>query len=664
MNKLIAVLLFLAFVPVGLCDESARATWTFRTARVTRGVIEATVRAKGTLEPEQVVEVGARVAGQIQKFGLDPRDPHKAIDYGSPVEEGTVLAQIDPTTYQVQVEQARATLKRAQAKVQAASAQSQLAEHDWSRIKQLGDKVAAPTERSSAQARYELARANVEVSKAGVLQAQAALKLAELNLAYCTIRSPLRGVIIDRRFNLGQTVAASPSAPSLFLIATDLKKLHIWASVPEADIGQVKNGQPASFTTDAFPGKVFRGKVAQVRLNATWTQDMVTYTVVISLDNDGKLLPYLTADVQIVVEQRQNVLLVPNAALRWRPEHSQMAPAVRQSFAATQADRKRSGRGLVWVQEKGLVQPVEVGMGLTDGTHTEILGGDLAEGKEIVIGAEAATPPPERGAARAAETKHLLAALEVEKLFVWPGPGSSGGVTFGTVAVNALTAADAEAIVHDCPAVKSAAPVVRARTQVAYDKHTWVPLYIYGTTPSYLQVRDWHNLKEGDPFTDGDVRKGANVCLLGQTIARELFGDASPVGKSMRLGLKGASFRVVGVLSRKGPNVMGLDQDDIVLAPWTAVEAAQSADKADADKKGPGATLDQLYPATPPSPRLSRKVDQIVVRARSEAKVPAASREISELLRRRHRIRPGQADDFHVGDMLQMKALKSTPLGR
>ena len=169
-------------------------------------------------------------------------------------------------------------------------------------------------------ANYKAAEANVAVGEATIQQNEAALEMAKTNLGYSTIKSPVDGVIIDRRVNIGQTVVASLNAPSLFLIAKDLRRMQVWASVNEADIGRIHPSMPVRFTVDAYPGEVFRGKVVQVRLNATMTQNVVTYTVVVTTDNsDGKLLPYLTANVNFELEQRDNVLLVPNAALRWKP---------------------------------------------------------------------------------------------------------------------------------------------------------------------------------------------------------------------------------------------------------------------------------------------------------------------------------------------------------
>ena len=230
--------------------------------------------------------------------------------------------------------------------------------------------------------------------------AAATLKRAQQNLDYCTIKSPVRGVIIDRRVNIGQTVVSSLNAPSLFLLAKDLKRLQVWVAVNEADVGNIRPGQPVTFTVDAFPGQVFQGEVGKMRLNATMTQNVVTYTVEVVTDNsDGKLLPYLTANMRFNVSNRTGVLLVPNTALRWTPTPDQMAAVsagktgkkppgegASGSGPATRPAQEESGRGTVWTPEGDLVKPVSVRLGMSDGTMTEVQGEQLKEGTLVVIG--------------------------------------------------------------------------------------------------------------------------------------------------------------------------------------------------------------------------------------------------------------------------------------
>ena len=391
-------------------------TASFRLAQVKRGDLAAEISATGTVEPEEVVDVGAQVAGQIKTFGTDKNG--KPIDYGSAVEAGTVLAHIDDSLYAADVAQTAAALAQAQANLQQAQANlGQLqakrneAARDWDRAQKLGPGDAlAQTSYDAYQAGYETAKANLAVgeatvvqTKAAVMQADAALKRAQQNLGYCTIVSPVRGVIIDRRVNIGQTVVSSLNAPSLFLIAKDLRRMEVWVSVNEADIGSISPGQLVTFTVDARSGQTFSGKVAKVRLNATMTQNVVTYTVVVATDNSsGRLLPYLTANVQFEVARHTNVFIVPNVALRWTPRPEEIAPEFRQAAlpsgtvvaeksgrpAQPAAEHGRGRTGVLWTRDGDYVRPVRVRTGLNDGTMTEVEGKDLKEGLEVVVGEE------------------------------------------------------------------------------------------------------------------------------------------------------------------------------------------------------------------------------------------------------------------------------------
>lgn len=398
----------------------------FRTALVQRGDLVATISATGTIEPEEVVDIGAQVAGMVKEFGRDPRDSSRAIDYGSEVEVDTVLAQIDDALFQArvakgqaqvgeaeaQIAQADADIARGQADLLQTQAKFRQADREWERARKLGTSNAiSATDSDTMRANFETAQANVTVSEAAIKQYQAARVRAEKtlaaakadlseavrNLSYTTIRSPVKGVIVDRRVNVGQTVLASLNAPSLFLIAKDLKRMQVWASVNEADIGQIHSSQPVRFTVDAFPNEVFRGEVSQIRLNAAMTQNVVTYTVVVVTDNsNGRLLPYLTANVQFELGRRSNVLLAPNAALRWRPQPALIAPDARAAYATAQkrgaarieakGDKVQGERGVLWVADGSFVRPVDVTMGLSDGLLTEIVQGNVPEGLAVVLG--------------------------------------------------------------------------------------------------------------------------------------------------------------------------------------------------------------------------------------------------------------------------------------
>ena len=352
-----------------------------------------------------MVDIGAQVAGMIKSFGTDPRDSTKVVDYGTPVDVGTVLAKIDDAIYQTQVHQSQASLENATALLAEAKTKLDLSNRNWERAQSLRkSNVMTQADYDSAYADLQTSKPAVDAAKAAVDQAKANLEQAQTNLAYCTIKAPVKGVIVDRRVNVGQTVVSSLNAPSLFLIAKDLTRLKLWASVNEADIGQIHANQTAKFTVDAYPRKTFSGIVSQIRLNATMTQNVVTYTVVVTTDNsNGLLLPYLTANVQFEIAHRDNVLLVPTSALRWKPQAAQVAddvapltssrcvggkqPRVLNRRKKAMA-RKRKGPS-VWVEDNGFVRPITVQTGLTDGTREEIVSGDVKEGMRIVIGEQA-----------------------------------------------------------------------------------------------------------------------------------------------------------------------------------------------------------------------------------------------------------------------------------
>ena len=360
-----------------------------RTAPLQRGDLLSTINATGTLQPQEVVNVGAQVAGLIVRFGDDPNTPSGFVDYCSVVEQDAILAIIDPTFHEAALEQAEAALQSSEANLQQLAARYHLAESEWNRQETLRKTGAiAESEYDNAKADYDIAKANVEIGKATIRQNKAMVNTAKINLGYCTIKSPVRGTIIERRVNIGQTVVASLNAPSLFLIAKDLNKMEVWTSVNEADIGQIKLNMPARFTVDAHENEIFLGTVTQIRMNAQMTQNVVTFTVVVTTDNSsGKLLPYLTANVHFEVEKRPQVLLVPNVALRWLPDAFQLAPSV-DAAVLDETVSRAEGKGRIWIDTGGKVKPLEVNVGATDGSVTEISGDALTEGLLVVIGEE------------------------------------------------------------------------------------------------------------------------------------------------------------------------------------------------------------------------------------------------------------------------------------
>ncbi|HMK65142.1 MAG TPA: efflux RND transporter periplasmic adaptor subunit [Thermodesulfobacteriota bacterium] len=393
---------------------------SFRTVEVKRGDIVATISATGTVEPEEVVDVGAQVGGMIRSFGKDARG--KTVDYGSIVTSGMVMARIDDSLYtanlnsaKAQLQQAEANEMNARANVLQMKAKLVQARQDWDRARKLGPSDAlSQSSYDQYQTTFEVAKANltsaeaaVEQSRAAVAQARASLNTAQINLNYCTIKTPVNGIIIDRRVNIGQTVVASLSAPSLFLIAKDLKRIQVWVSVNEADIGVISEGQTVTFTVDAIPNRIFKGRVGKIRLNATMSQNVVTYTVEVNTSNeDNKLLPYLTANAKFKIGQKEGVLLVPNAALRWTPRPNLIDPEAQKRSQAGATRRQGRGsrpleeqkeRGVLWVVRGKYVRPLRVTVGLSDGQMTEVEGRELTEGLKVIIGEqnlETAGGPP------------------------------------------------------------------------------------------------------------------------------------------------------------------------------------------------------------------------------------------------------------------------------
>ncbi len=253
--------------------------------------------ATGTIEPKKALAVCSQVAGQIIRLGADPRSPSGLVDYGSVVEVGTLLAELDPRVYKARVDQAEAAYLRAHAELKLAEVNVARAAVQAQRAKQKRIGV-SDVEVEQAAFDQDAAKVAVEAAKASLMQSKAALDEARIDLDHTTITSPVKGVIIDRRVNVGQTISPDLNAPSLFMIA-DLDKLQVWASVKEADITRIHRGQSVRFTLDALPGKTFDGKVEQIRLNAQMTQNIVTYTVVVAITgSQEKLLPYLTAKLE------------------------------------------------------------------------------------------------------------------------------------------------------------------------------------------------------------------------------------------------------------------------------------------------------------------------------------------------------------------------------
>jgi HlyD family secretion protein len=358
----------------------------YRTEAASQGNITATAGATGTLSAVTTVQVGSQVSGIISKLHAD---------FNSQVQKGQLLAELDPTPFLQTVEQRQADVTRSMVEVANAKV-------TYGRQKRLADAgLIALSELDAAKLAYDSARA-------ALAQSQASLNQAKTNLGYTKIYSPIDGQVVDRQYDVGQTVAASFSAPTLFTIAQDLTKMQVKADVDQSDIGRIKVGAPVKFTVDAYPDQEFQARISQVRLNATVNQNVITYPVIIEVANpDGKLRPSMTADVTIQVDTARDVLRVPNSALRFKPEtkdEDQAQARQRNGGSAGMGSRAGDGEGrrgrragqTVYVLEgdgkdkdKSELREVRVKTGLTDGRHTQVvsvLSGELKPGDEVVTG--------------------------------------------------------------------------------------------------------------------------------------------------------------------------------------------------------------------------------------------------------------------------------------
>lgn len=337
----------------------------------TRGTIVSAVAATGTLQAVTTVEVGTQVSGTVQVLNAD---------FNSIVRKGQVLARLDPSLYQSAIEQARANLARAEAdlerlRVAAADSTSKL-----QRARELAARQLIPAaDLDSADVTVRSAQAQVRSAQAQVTQARASLTQAQVNLDKTVITSPIDGIVISRNVDIGQTVAASLQAPTLYRIAADLAQMQLKASIDESDLGRVTRGQAVTFTVDAYPGETFSGTVDQIRLNPVVESNVVTYAAMITAPNPGlKLKPGMTANLTVVVAQRDGVVRIPAAALRFRPNDE-----VLKALGATVPAAQRQGAGLVWQPVGTSIAPLRIRTGISDGTYIEVMEG-LAEGAQVV----------------------------------------------------------------------------------------------------------------------------------------------------------------------------------------------------------------------------------------------------------------------------------------
>lgn len=351
---------------------------TYRAEVVDRGTIVTTVTATGTVNPVTTVQVGTYVSGRI--IAID-------VDFNSPVRRNQRVAKIDPAPFEVKVRKAQASLANARAKLEKDQVDLRLKELTYRRFQQLYERnLISRSDLDQARSDYEQAQAQLSLDRAAIAQAEADLEDAQVNLAYTDIVSPVDGVVVSRNVNVGQTVAASFQTPTLFLIADDLTKMQVNTAVSESDIGQVHEGLPAHFTVDAYGSRTFSGTVVQVRNAPTVVQNVVTYDVVIAVNNsDLALKPGMTATVTIVTGERDDVVRVPVRALRFRPEGLDIrTPAF------------ESGSPVLWILRNGQLERVPVQLGLRNDRYAELLSGSVQVGDRVVVGYERETPPSSR----------------------------------------------------------------------------------------------------------------------------------------------------------------------------------------------------------------------------------------------------------------------------
>jgi len=425
MKKKIIIGAFIFIVIVGIIfsitffNQKKNSGKAYKKEALKKGDIEAVVVTSGSLNPVTIVDVGSQVSGRISNL---------YVDFNSHVKKGQVLAELDQSLFLTRVNQNEANYQRSKAALEKAKLTLENAKRKYERALNLFEKeLISYEEKETSEVQYFGALADLQSAEASLEQAKSQLESSKVDLTYTIIKSPIDGIVINRNFNIGQTVAASFQAPVLFQIANDLSKMQVECSVDEADIGKVKEGQKARFTVDAFPDDLFTGKVSQVRYSPEVIQNVVTYTTIVDVVNpEMKLRPGMTAMVSIISDEAKNVLRVPNAALRFTPSLSpEEMKNMFQQMRASRSEGRQSTRispegtpdknrpqrpsgesrqssdqgsfmmqkkgkqpfSLVWIEdEKGKLQPVTIKTGVTDNSYTEVIWGDLKEGQEVIIG--------------------------------------------------------------------------------------------------------------------------------------------------------------------------------------------------------------------------------------------------------------------------------------
>ena len=357
------------------CGQKSGSAPKYTTTKVDKGPVVGRVTATGTVSATVTVQVGAQVSGRLQTLNAD---------FNSKVTKGQVLAKLDPSLFEAQVSMAAANEKAALAGLTRAQAQDKDAQRKLARAKVLADQKLVPlADLEGAQAEVEVAQANIQSAEASLAQARAARQQSQVNLAYTTITSPIDGTVVSRAVDVGQTVAASLQAPTLFTIAENLSKMQVDTNVSEADVGKLSDGMQASFSVDAFPNRVFKGVIRQIRYAPQVVQNVVTYDAVIDVANDELLLrPGMTANVSFIYARSDDALRVPNAALRFRPDAELMR----------KVSKPEPGKRLLWVLDGDTPTPVTVTLGLSDGTVT-VVQGDVSDGALVITDKQSSDGP-------------------------------------------------------------------------------------------------------------------------------------------------------------------------------------------------------------------------------------------------------------------------------
>lgn len=366
---IIATAVLLAIIGIGFMVSGAKKAAGYKTQKIEKCSISQIVDASGIINPVTTVNIGTQVSGTISRI---------FVDYNSEVKKGQLLAEIDPALFQASVDRAQSDLAAARANAQKVESMLVYDKQNYERYKKLYAKnYVSKSELDLAEANYKSNSAQLNSMKAVINQTNATLKTNLTNLKYSKIISPVDGVVVSRNIDVGQTVAASFQTPTLFMVAQDLEKMQIEVSVSEADIGLIKVGQEVDYTLDGYPDTTFKGKITQVRISPTTVQNVVTYTVIVSVDNpDGILKPGMSANVSIVVNKKENILCVLPEAFKFTP------------IEVTGGKRfKEQG---VWVMKNGKPLRVEAQSGIKDADNVEIISKDLSEGDEIIIGIKGA----------------------------------------------------------------------------------------------------------------------------------------------------------------------------------------------------------------------------------------------------------------------------------